>query len=138
MQEELVNANLPHSTQHVPISVATEGEPLFINHPLLARHHEKRKQAEADGRSAPRISGLTPSCELLHVIPTSRHHKITPQMWENMELAHNTRHLWNQDMNAESDPWIVNSNQALFSQRMPKKRLSYAVGFNHREPHPLG
>lgn len=109
-------------------------EPLFENNPIFRRRFAQQKAFLRDGTNPPLIGGKLPSQRLLRIIPSSRYHKISPEMWENMQLMEDTRHLWSYDGRLESDPFL--EGQPLVRGFLPKKRINNAVGFNLRPDDP--
>lgn len=111
------------------------GETPLHNNPIIREHDTIRDNFRRDGRTAPLIGGKRVHPTLLQVIPNSRYHKITPEMWENMQLMMETRNLWGYDLTPESAPFYP--GQPLYRHAQPKRRINQAVGTTAKPAYPI-
>lgn len=111
-----------------------DGEVPLHNNPIFRRNDATRERFRRDGLTAPFIGGQQVPPELMRVIPTSRYHKITPEMWENMKLMIDTRNLWKHDLAPESAPYFA--HQPLYRHHQPRRRINHAVGTVAKPSYP--
>lgn len=111
-------------------------DPLY-NNPLLNKREKIREAYEREGRNAPLMGGKTASERLLKIIPSYQFPKITAEMWENMRLMEDTRNIWGQDRQLESDPVMLNGRNAVFRHPQPRRWINASVGYNARPDREL-
>lgn len=104
----------------------TTAAPLLEDFQLFNERLARKKAFERErGVTAPRLGGKTPSARLLRLIPESRYKKITPEMWDNMQMMEDLRGLWSYESHRETDE--VSVHQPLVERPQPRKRHNFHV-----------